>query len=150
MKIRILRLASLVFLLTVVSINAIAADSSSVAATQTLTDPDITASLLKVTGGLLLVILAILGSAWFYRRFGNMTSISHESLKVIGGLSMGQKEKIVLMQVGDEQLLLGVSPGRIQMLHVLEKPIEAKPVSAAEDKNFASQLSQAVKQWKSS
>ena len=113
--------------------------------------PDVTASLLKVIGGLLLVVLAIFGSAWFYRRYGNATSIHSDSLKVIGGVSMGQKERVVLMQVGDEQLLLGVSPGRIQTLHVLPKPIATQSTSSGnEKKKFSEQLSTAIKQWKSS
>ena len=86
--------------------------------------PDITMSLLKVAGGLLMVIAAILASAWVYRRYGNVTPISNDALRVIGGISMGQKERVVLMQVGEEQILLGVSPGRIERLHVLENNIE--------------------------
>ncbi len=37
---------------------------------------------------------------------------------------MGSRERIVLLQVGEEQVLIGVSPGRINKLHVLNKPIE--------------------------
>jgi len=143
---------ALFFLISLYSLSAIAADPVATPTTETLANsPDITSSLLKVTGGLLLVVVAILGSAWFYRRFGSMNSVNSDSLKVIGGLSMGQKERVVLMQVGEEQLLLGVSPGRIQTLHVLEKPIEVKPVNEAEkDSKFSSQLNTAIKQWKSS
>lgn len=108
--------------------------------------PDVTASLLKVTGGLLLVLIAIFGSAWAYKRFGNMTPISTDSLKVIGGVSMGQKERVVLMQVGDEQILLGVSPGRIECLHVLAKNIAVKEGSSDKTTSFAAQLSTALKQ----
>ncbi len=126
-----------------------AADNAVVANTPGMADPDITMSLLKVAGGLLLVILAILGSAWFYRRFGNVTNINHEALRIIGGVSMGQKEKVVLMQVGEEQLLLGVSPGRIQTLHVLPKPIETQSLPETGDKKFAVQLTEALKNRKS-
>jgi flagellar protein FliO/FliZ len=111
--------------------------------------PDVTSSLLKVTGGLLLVILAILGSAWAYRRFGNMTPIANDALRVIGGVSMGAKERVVLMQVGEEQILLGVSPGRIQRLHVLEKNIDVGSEKTPENKSFSTQLNSALKQWKS-
>ena len=111
--------------------------------------PDLTMSLLKVTGGLALVIVAILGFAWAYRRYGNLTPVSNDALRVIGGVSMGQKERVVLMQVGEEQILLGVSPGRIQRLHVLEKNIEIN-TNATPDKNtFSTQLNTAVNQWKS-
>jgi len=116
-----------------------------------VTSPDVTMSLLKVTGGLLLVIVAIFGSAWAYRRYGNMSPVSNDALRVIGGVSMGQKERVVLMQVGEEQILLGVSPGRIQRLHVLEKNIDVNvdqinSRQTVKDKSFSSQLRAELKQ----
>lgn len=107
--------------------------------------PDVTASLLKVTGGLLLVLLAIFGSAWVYKRFGNMTPVGTDDLRIIGGVSMGQKERVVLMQVGEEQILLGVSPGRIERLHVLAKNIDVKEAEPSKEGSFSAQLSSALK-----
>ncbi|MDH5256687.1 MAG: flagellar biosynthetic protein FliO [Gammaproteobacteria bacterium] len=110
--------------------------------------PDVTSSLIKVTVGLGLVIVAIFASAWFYRRFGNFSPVANDSLKVIGGLTMGQKEKIVLLQVGEEQVLIGVAPGNIQKLHVLEKPIKLNDEDSKETKAFADQLGDALGKWK--
>ena len=113
--------------------------------TQNVTaSPDVTASIFKVTGGLLLVIVAIFGSAWFFRRFGNFSPVANDSLRVIGGLTMGQKEKIVLLQVGEEQVLIGVAPGNIQKLHVLEKPIKLNEGATKDNNVFANQLSDAL------
>lgn len=111
---------------------------------------DLAASMFKVIGGLLVVILAIFASAWFYRKFGNLQTISHDSLKIIGGLNINQKDRVVLLQVGDEQLLVGVSPGRIKTLHVLNKPIEIEASTEQQKENFSSQLNSAIKNWKSS
>lgn len=110
--------------------------------------PDVTASILKVSAGLLLVIFAIFGSAWFFRRFGNFSPVANDSLRVIGGLTIGQKEKIVLLQVGEEQVLVGVAPGNIQKLHVLEKPIKLKDEDRKESTSFSESLSDAVGKWK--
>ena len=116
---------------------------------QVVETPDITMSLLKVTGGLLLVIIAIFGSAWAYRRFGNMAQMSNDSLRIIGGVSLSTKERVVLMQVGEEQVLIGVSPGSIQRLHVLNKNIDVGQETVVPNKSFSSQLNTAIKQWKS-
>ena len=110
--------------------------------------PDVTASILKVSAGLLLVIFAIFGSAWFFRRFGGFSPTANDSLKVIGGLTLGQKEKIVLLQVGEEQVLIGVAPGNIQKLHVLEKPIKLNEETDKETKPFSESLGDALGKWK--
>ena len=62
--------------------------------------------------------------AWLARRFNRLQSTADGSLRVLGGISMGARERVVLVQVGDTQLLLGVAPGRINMLHQLEEPLE--------------------------
>ena len=73
--------------------------------------------------GLLLVLVCIVALAWFAKRFNRLQSTSNGNLQVIGGLSMGARERIVLVQVGSEQLLLGVAPGRVNTLHVLQQSI---------------------------
>ncbi|MDH3325910.1 MAG: flagellar biosynthetic protein FliO [Gammaproteobacteria bacterium] len=123
--------------------------ASKSAANNASAQPDVASSILKVAGGLLLVIFAIFGSAWFYRRFGNFSPVANDSLKVIGGLTMGQKEKIVLLQVGDEQVLIGVAPGNIQKLHVLASPIKLNESVVKENIAFADQLGEAIAKWKS-
>ena len=61
-------------------------------------------------------------------------------------MSMGARERIVLVQVGTKQLLLGIAPGQISTLHVLNEPLEA--VSDAhphlQGQGFAEKLSAAI------
>ena len=40
-------------------------------------------------------------------------------VRVLGGVSMGPRERVVLLEAAGERLLVGVVPGRIQTLHVL-------------------------------
>jgi flagellar protein FliO/FliZ len=55
------------------------------------------------------------------KKMGALSPInSRDKMKVVAGLSLGGREKIVLVQVGEKQLLLGVSPGKIDNLLVLE------------------------------
>jgi flagellar protein FliO/FliZ len=111
------------------------------------TPPDTTASLLKVTLGLGFVVIAIFVSAWLFKRFAGSAFIANDSMRVVGGLSVSQRDRIVLVQIGDEQIVVGVSPGRIQTLHVMKNLVEVpdnQPTSAA----FAEKLNAAMKQWK--
>ena len=100
--------------------------------------------------GLFIVVALIFGMAWFMRRMGNMSGISAGNLKVLGGISVGQRERVVLVQAGDTQLLVGVAPGEIRTLHVMEEPIVSSqtvsnttnPKSTSE---FAEKLHAAIK-----
>ena len=85
--------------------------------------PDIGGGLIQVTFGLFVVLMIIAAAAWFTRRFGSFQATAGGALRIIGGLHLGAKERLVVIQVGEEQLLLGVAPGRISKLHVLEKPL---------------------------
>ena len=88
-----------------------------------MSQPDVGSGIIQVTLGLFVVLLIIAAAAWFTRRFGHLQSTSGGAMRIIGGLHLGTREKLVLVQVGDEQLLLGVAPGRVSALHVLAKPL---------------------------
>ncbi len=80
--------------------------------------------LLKLTGGLMLVVAAIFALAWLVRKF-NLNQQSHSGLiRIIAGLSVGTRDRIVLLQIGEEQILIGLTPGRIEKLHTLVTPLE--------------------------
>lgn len=59
--------------------------------------------------------------AWLVKKIGAFSPVnSKDKMKVVAGLSLGGREKILLVQVGEKQLVLGVSPGKIDNLLVLE------------------------------
>lgn len=70
--------------------------------------------------GLVIVLCLFFASIWFMRKMGALPANSGQNLRVVGGLSLGMREKLVLVQVGEKQLVLGVTPGRIDNLLVLE------------------------------
>ena len=95
------------------------------------TDPIGPGSVLQLTLSLAAVVAAIFGLGWILRRLHGLPSSTHRALKVIATLPVGTRERIAIIQAGDTQVLIGLSPGRIQTLHVLEKPVLEKPVGAA-------------------
>jgi len=42
---------------------------------------------------------------------------------VIAGVSLGSKERAVVVDINGKQLLLGVTPGAVSLLHTLETPL---------------------------
>jgi flagellar protein FliO/FliZ len=98
--------------------------------------------LIQTAGGLLLVLVLIIGLAWAIRRFGRLPSGAKGQLEILGGLSLGARERVVLLKVADTRLLIGVAPGRVQTLHILSGAESAVTESAP----FANQLSHALKE----
>lgn len=94
--------------------------------------------------GLLLVLGIIFGMAWFIRRMGTFQQASHGALRILGGLSVGQRERIVLVQVGDKQLLLGLAPGQIRTLHVLEHAVVINEQDGHSLTSFADRLQSVI------
>jgi flagellar protein FliO/FliZ len=70
--------------------------------------------------GLIVVLCLFFACAWTVKKTGALSINAKTNMKVISGLSLGMREKLVLVQVGEKQLVLGVTPGRIDNLLVLE------------------------------
>ena len=95
--------------------------------------------LLKLTGGLLLVVAIIFVLAWLVKRFNLGQQSQGGLIKIVSGVSIGTRDRIVLLQVGEEQILVGLTPGRIEKLHTLAKPLDT-PVEQAGSGSFADRL----------
>jgi flagellar protein FliO/FliZ len=87
-------------------------------------------SLVQVTLSLVLVLAAVFAAAWAVRRLKTFGRFGSGPIEIIADVSIGAKERAVLVQVGGKQLLLGVAPGRVTTLHVLEEPIAADQLKA--------------------
>ncbi len=109
-------------------------------------EPNIAGNLLHMILGLMVVVLVILAGAWFLRRFGQAQAGGQGSIRILGGISLGQRERAVVVQVGETQLLLGVAPGRVQTLHVLDRPLPPPEAGKVDGASFASRLAELLKQ----
>lgn len=109
-------------------------------------DPVSASHLGQLVVGLIIVLICIVALAWLARRFNRFQATTDGSLRLLGGMSMGARERIVLVQVGARQLLLGVAPGRINTLHVLDDPLDVASNVSNESmgKGFAEKLSAAL------
>ena len=88
-----------------------------------LVEPVNTGSILQMIFGLAVVVFLIVGVAWFMRRMGSFHGHANSNMKILGGMSVGQRERVLLMEVGKTQLLIGTSPGNIRTLHVFDEPV---------------------------
>jgi len=80
---------------------------------------------------LLMVLALIIVSAFVLKRF-NIAQQGNNQLSVVTSLSLGAKERVVVVQVGDKQLLLGVTAQQVTLLEALAEPLIA-PKSTTTD-----------------
>ena len=82
-------------------------------------DPVGLPQLAQVIGALLLVVIAIFALAALAQRVKRLQQGRGRILHVVDGIALGTRDRLVLVEVGGERLLLGITPGRIERLHVL-------------------------------
>lgn len=89
---------------------------------------------LDVIGGLFLVLALFMACAWLMKRTQGGFLAASKDMKTLGAMSLGTREKAVLVEVEGQKLLLGVSPGRVSTLHVFEADLtESDTVTVATD-----------------
>lgn len=118
---------ALVFLGLLLALPAMAAEPAA-----SMSSAGMGAQMSKLLLGLLLVIGLIFLLAWLLRRVQQLNPRGNQAIKLISSHALGPRERLVLVQVGSEQVLLGLSAGRITPLHVLKDPVhlpDAEPAS---------------------
>ncbi len=63
-------------------------------------------------------------------RLGGATGHGGSPLRLVATLAVGQKERVVVVQAGKRQLMIGVAPGRVTLLQQLEEPLELRHAGA--------------------
>jgi len=82
--------------------------------------------------GLLLVLGLIFFLAWLLRRVQQAGPAGKgQVIELIGSRALGPRDRLVLVQVGNEQILLGLTPGTISALHVLKEPVQVSGTEQA-------------------
>ncbi len=81
--------------------------------------------LVNVTLALMGIIALIFAISWFVKCFSLGTFSANTHIKVRSAMPLGTRERIVLIEAGGQQLLLGITATSINTLHVFETPIVA-------------------------
>ncbi len=81
---------------------------------------------IQVFLGLMLVLSLMFALAWLAKRMRLVpgTVGGQNAIRTLAVVSLGSREKLLLVQVGEEQLLLGVTNQQITCLHELKTPID--------------------------
>ena len=102
-------------------------------------------SLLQVILSLVVVVLLLVGSIYLLKRLSAPRGSAAGLLRVIAGAAVGTRERVVIVEVGDTWLVLGVAPGSVTPLHQLPRQVLAPAGEpAALGKDFAGWLKQVM------
>ncbi|MBA1187855.1 flagellar biosynthetic protein FliO [Pseudomonas entomophila] len=95
---------------------------------------------LQMVLGLLAVLGLIFVMAWLLRRVQGSTPQRGQVIEILGSRTIGPRDRLLLVQVGKAQILLGHSPGSIEALHVLAEPVEVPASARQATPEFAQRL----------
>ncbi len=105
------------------------------------------AGMLQMLPGLGLVLLLILALAWLAKRTGVGRAATGGALRIVADKSVGARERVVVVEIAGQWLVLGVAPGQVRTLTQMVRP-EQSGVDAPEGvakPPFAAMLLRALK-----
>ncbi|ODS22998.1 flagellar biosynthetic protein FliO [Candidatus Endobugula sertula] len=105
--------------------------------------PNHATSLIEVFLSLIFVVILIFLLAWFIKRAGYSGVHINSSMKIKSCLPLSTKEKILIVEIGDEQMVIAVAPGFVGLIKSLEKPIDFNEEGVTP--SFLLSLSQIIK-----
>lgn len=110
--------------------------------------PSAAGSLIQTILSLGFVIALLVGLAWLLKRFGPRHITGGATVKLVGALSVGARERILVVEVGEQWIVVGASPGRMNALATMPRQeideadlAGAQPVPGA---NFAEWFKQTI------
>jgi flagellar protein FliO/FliZ len=110
--------------------------------------PSATGSLMQTTLALLFVLALLVGLAWFLKRFGPKNfGGGGNTVRLVGALSVGARERILVVEVGEQWIVVGASPGRMNALSTMPRQeiSDSTPAPAGlQGANFAEWFKQTI------
>ncbi|OIO79299.1 MAG: flagellar biosynthetic protein FliO [Hydrogenophilales bacterium CG03_land_8_20_14_0_80_62_28] len=99
--------------------------------------------------GLAVVLGLLYGFFWLLRRFGPGQTGAQGAVRIVGGVMLGPRERLVVVEVQDTWLLVGVAAGHVSTLHTLPRPegLAPAPLQSA-PQPFSDKLADLLKRSK--
>jgi len=103
-----------------------------------------TGGLFQVLLGLILVLGLMAALAWVLKRFGATRAAGSAAVRVVGGVSVGGRERVLIVEVADQWIVVGVAPGRVNALATMPRQENDVLTTAPAAQNFSSWLKQTM------
>lgn len=106
------------------------AATSATSANPELFDPLSSGYLLKLVSSLVIVLALMFVVVWLLKRTGRFNGRAGSyPLNVLAQMPVGTRERVLLIAVGERQMLLGVSQGHIEPLGWVDPPLSPDTIS---------------------
>ncbi len=92
--------------------------------------------LLQIFLGLIAVLTLMGVAAWFFKKIGPVNTGNKIPVKIVGGVSVGNRERIMVVEVADQWIVVGVTASQINTLSTMprqEKLVEEQQSTTAEN-----------------
>ncbi|ASU38289.1 flagellar biosynthetic protein FliO [Herbaspirillum sp. meg3] len=107
--------------------------------------PSTTGSIFTMLFGLIAVLALMVGIAWLFKRSGLAPNTNGNAVaKIIGGVSVGTRERVMVIEVADQWIVVGVAPGRVNTLATMPRQEHVAAPASTASANFASWLKQTI------
>ncbi len=80
-----------------------------------------TSGLFQLVFGLAIVLGLMAAAVWVLKYFGVKQIISGTNVRIIGGVNVGTRERILIIEAADQWIVVGVTPGCINALATMPK-----------------------------
>lgn len=96
------------------------------------------APLLRMLLSLGVVLALVAALAWLARRLRGVANRRAGLIEIVSALPLGTREKVLLLRVGEEQILVGISPAGMRPLHVMRTAATDQAARQAGTQSFSS------------
>lgn len=96
------------------------------------TVPDLGSSALQMVFGLVIVLALLLGAMWLLKRINQPQGSLSGLMRVVAGVAVGPRERVVILELGNSWLVLGVAPGQVTTLAEIPRQELAAPPPATD------------------
>lgn len=110
------------------------------AAPPSLQAPIGSGDILSVGASLVVVVAAIMLCGWLYSRSQGLRIRGGGVISIIATQPLGPKERILLIEIADKQLLVGMTSTQVSTLHVFDEPVVRQEAGVEQRGNFSERL----------
>jgi flagellar protein FliO/FliZ len=88
---------------------------------------DLGGSIVQLVLGLAVVIALLFASLWLLKRISAPRGEAAGLIRVVAGAAVGPRERVVILEVGNTWMVLGVAPGQVSALAEIPRINIASP-----------------------